>query len=519
MHPEARASGACEELDPGPACPKSNGDRAVLLTAQVTDEREQERDQEAQDQARPEWHKDLAVAPTPVQVSRQPSKWKAQTAAQDQHRPHEQQHKAKAKQQSSKITHALLLPRVYEQRLDSRPGHCFSGTMAILAGCLGVLLILLVLLDAFETVIMPRRAIGKFRLTRLFYVATWTPWCWASRFIRGARRRETMLAVYGPLSLVLLIALWALGLLVGFGLCYWAGGSPLTDSLAGGHPDLRSDLYVSGTTLFTLGLGDVVPRARHIRELLVVESGMGLGFVAVVIGYFPVLYGAFSRREVSISMLDARAGSPPSAAELMRRHAFPGGAEALTLLLEEWERWAAELLESHISYPLLCYFRSQHTNQSWLSALCAVLDTCALMVASVQDLPGRQAQLTFAMARHAVVDLSQVFELEPVPLPEDRLPLGAFSQLHDLLCQAGTRVARDQESYARLNEMRGLYEPYVATLARHLVMDLPPFITDRPRRDNWQTVARLFKETQAATPDPASIDPRSRHPEEEHHIF
>ena len=401
--------------------------------------------------------------------------------------------------------------------------------MEVLAGIAGTLCVLLVLLDAFQTIILPRRPTGRYRLTRLFYLATWRPWRWATRFIRGPRHRETLLSVYGPLSLILLIALWAMGLVLGFGLCFYAAGSPLSDPLAAGHPDFRADIYVSGTTLFTLGLGDVLPRSRLVRELLVVESGLGLGFVAIVIGYFPVLYGAFSRREVSISLLDARAGSPPSAAELMRRHAFPGGGDALVTLLAEWERWAAELLESHISYPLLCFFRSQHLNQSWLSALCAVLDTCALMVASVQDLPGRQAQLTFAMARHAVVDLSQVFDLDPVSPKQDRLGPGAFTQLHDLLCQAGTRVAQDPGSLARLNEMRALYEPYVETLCRHLAMDVPPFVAEQKRKDNWQTVAKVRQATQVAAGSESRLDSvrdhahghagREEQEEEEHHIF
>ena len=144
-------------------------------------------------------------------------------------------------------------------------------------------------------------------------------------------------------------------------------------------------------------------------------------------GYFPVLYAAFSRREVNIALLDARAGSPPSAAELMRRHSYDGAAQALSVLLIEWERWSAELLESHISYPLLCYFRSQHNNQSWLSALTAILDTSSLLIAGVQGQEARQAQLTFAMARHALVDLSQIFNRRPThrrarPPPARPLP-------------------------------------------------------------------------------------------------
>jgi hypothetical protein len=402
------------------------------------------------------------------------------------------------------------------------------NVLAFLAGALGILA---VMLDAFQTVILPRRPSGVFRLTRLFYIATWSPWKWLALRVSNKRYRETVLSVYGPISLVFLTALWAALLILGFGLLFYALHSPFSDPLGsalsrppGTPPDLRrdflSDIYVSGTTLFTLGLGDVVPHSRWVRGLIVLESGIGLAFVAVVIGYFPVLYGAFSRREVNISLLDARAGSPPSAAELVRRHAFDGGPEIMIVLLADWERWAAELLESHMSYPLLCYYRSQHTNQSWLGALTAVLDTCALMVSSVGDRTGRQAQLTFAMARHALVDLSQVFSLDPVAPAEDRLPEPSFRQLHDLLCQVGVRVARDDASQVRLREMRSLYEPYAECLSRYLSMTMPPFVSDRPRKDNWLAVAKVHSDTRAAA---QVMHPTSyTHPieqEEEHHIF
>ena len=221
----------------------------------------------------------------------------------------------------------------------------------------GFVCVLAALLDAFQTVILPRRATGRFRLTRLFYVATWTPWSAIASRVKHPRKRETALSFYGPLSLVFLIVAWAAALVIGFSLMYYGLGSHFTDSL-GVTANLRTDLYVSGTTLFTLGLGDVVPRNPWTRELIILESGMGLGFVAVVIGYFPVLYGAFSRREVSISLLDARAGSPPTAVELLRRHTFEGGDAALTLLLEEWERWARRadgephLLSAAVLLPL-----------------------------------------------------------------------------------------------------------------------------------------------------------------------
>jgi hypothetical protein len=264
-----------------------------------------------------------------------------------------------------------------------------------------------------------------------------------------------------------------------------------------------------------------VPHTSGARILVVLESGMGLGFLAMAISYFPVLYGAFSRREVSISLLDARAGSPPTAAELMRRHSFKGGGEALNTLLVEWERWSAELLESHISYPLLCYFRSQHTNQSWLSALTAVLDVCALMIAGVQDHAARQAQLTFAIARHALVDIAQIFSQPPALDAEDRLPPERFDLLYQQLCQAGIRVCRDGDSMERLRKMRLLYEGYAVALSRYLYMPLPPWIADQPHKDNWLSVAKVREQTESVGAENVNLEtalPLALH-DDEHHMF
>ncbi|MGA8529513.1 MAG: potassium channel family protein [Acidobacteriaceae bacterium] len=366
------------------------------------------------------------------------------------------------------------------------------------------------LLDAFETVILPRRATGRFQFTRIFYRLTWRPWRWLANHVRRPRKRETMLSFYGPLSLLFLIAAWAGALVVGFALVYSAFPRAFVDASGPRHRFI-TDLYVSGTTIFTLGLGDVVPHGTLERGLVVLESGIGLGFVALVIGYFPVLYGAFSRREVNIALLDARAGSPPTAFELIRRHSFEGGSAALVLLLEEWERWSAELLESHISYPLLCLFRSQHTSQSWLSALTAMLDACALLIASVQEHSARQAQLTFAMARHALVDLSQTLGLKPVNAPEDRLPAERYRLIYDQLCQAGVRVCRDEQSHERMCELRGMYEGYAAALSHFLAMPLPPFFLEHPKKDNWQTVARVRTAAEGG-----GAEPHGPHEGEEH---
>ncbi len=288
------------------------------------------------------------------------------------------------------------------------------------AGLLGAVLILAVLWDAFEVMILPRRVERRLRLARGFYRSTWRMWSAVGRSMSPGRRREAYLGVYGPLSLLVLFVLWATALIGGFGLVQWA--LRFQPALDRGPATLADALYLSGSTFFTLGLGDIVPIGAAAKTLAVVEAGTGFLFLAVIVGYLPVMYQAFSRREVAISMLDARAGSPPSAAELLRRH----GADLhdLNRLLSDWERWAAELLESHLSYPVLCYFRSQHDNESWLAAITTILDTCALMTVNVDDLCRRQAQLTFAIARHALSDLAQVLGAPPRPGPE-RLPSSA----------------------------------------------------------------------------------------------
>ncbi|MDE3104665.1 MAG: two pore domain potassium channel family protein [Acidobacteriota bacterium] len=370
----------------------------------------------------------------------------------------------------------------------------------------GVLCCLAVALDAFQTIILPRRPSGRLRITRLFYLITWHPLRAVASRVRNRRVREQLYSIYGPSSLILLLALWALLLVVGFALLYFALGSPFQDAMARQRDlpwgRMGTDLYVSGTTLFTLGLGDVLPLDPAVRLLIIVESGVGLGFVALVISYLPVLYQSFSRREVSIALLDARAGSPPTAAELLRRHGFEGGEVAMSELLAEWERWSAEILESHISYPLLCYYRSQHDNQSWLSALVAVLDSCALLITLTEGDATRQAQLTFAMARHALIDLGHVFSLEQRTreLAErcpDRLPAEGFGRLCEALGETSLRVCGDPASMQRLRAMRALYEPQAMALAEYLRMPLPGWVPDPNAKDQWRNIERLRREAAA----------------------
>lgn len=348
----------------------------------------------------------------------------------------------------------------------------------------GAALIVVVLHDAFLTVLVPRRIGQRLRITTQFYVVTWRSWRAFARRIPQASRRETMLGYYAPLSLLLLLACWAGAMIAGFAMLQY-GAARLGSDHAHSPAML---LYMSGETFFTLGFGDVTPATAAGRVLAALEAGMGFGFLGTVIGYLPTIYSAFSQREIEISLLDGRAGSPPTAAKLLRRAAGPAGAIRLEQRLADWERWSAQLLETHVSYPLLAYYRSQHLNQSWLGTLQCILDTCALLLAGAggDTIARERAWQTFAMARHALVDLTQNFTREPRADAPERLDPATLARLRERL--AGTQWAppAGPEFEERLAAMRRAYEPYLHALAAYLLIDLPPWVHEGERRDNWQ---------------------------------
>src|SRR4029079_8728178 len=282
---------------------------------------------------------------------------------------------------------------------------------------------------------------------------------------------------------IFLLVFWALNLVLGYAFVQYG---------AGGHVHLGDEsisfwtvLYSSGESFFTLGLGDVTPTSAPARVLTVLESGMGFAFLAVVIGYLPTIYSAFSRREIEISLLDARAGSPPTAAELLSRFGNCPEQTLLDDILRGWEQWAAEILESHLSYPVLSFFRSQHNNQSWLGALITILDATALVIAGVDGLRFEQSKIAFAMARHAVVDLAQVVNARYAPAGDDRLPAPELDRLRQSLAARGVKLRDGAAFDDKLTHLRSLYEPYAIAIAANLSITLPPWIHPEKQKDNW----------------------------------
>jgi hypothetical protein len=356
--------------------------------------------------------------------------------------------------------------------------------MHLWASIVGAVLIFLILMDAFETVVLPRRIRRHFRIASFFYKNTWGLWTRVGLHIKSVSRREGFLAYFGPLSLIVLLGFWAIGLIFGFACIHYGLGEHV--SLGNEKITFGTVLYLSGETFFTLGYGDVTPNNPAARAFAVMEAGMGFAFLGVVVGYLPVIYNSFNTREIEIALLDARAGSPPTAAEFLGRLGCCPEQTVLDEIFRDWERWCADLLSSHISYPVLVFFRSQHPNQSWLSALTAMLDVTSLIITGVDGIHPEQAKLTFAMARHAVVDLAQVVNAKYSPDDAGRLYPENLVQLRTHLSGHGVNFYDGEDAAARIADLRILYEPYLYSLSRRLLMTLPPWIPAEHKKDNWQ---------------------------------
>jgi len=348
-----------------------------------------------------------------------------------------------------------------------------------LAVLLALALLAVILQDAFEVMLLPRRVRRRFRLMGVYFRTCWAAWGALAGRIKDPPRREHVLSLFGPLSMLLLFAVWAGALIGAFGLLEWA-------LQGGGASPVLEQAYMSGVTFFTLGYGDVVPHTGAARLVAVLEAGTGIGFIAVVIGYLPVLYQLFSRREAHVIQLDARAGSPPTAGTMLCRHAEGGGLDKLDELLREWEVWGSELLESHLSYPMLAYYRSQHDNQSWLAALAVVMDACALILVGVEALPPLQARMTFSMTRQVLVEMAASFRSEPSRYDGgDRLPPEVWERMVAEFAEAGLAWTEDPGARDTLAALRATYEPLLDGLSRKLLLSLPGWMPAGKVVDHW----------------------------------
>src|SRR3989440_6603135 len=343
--------------------------------------------------------------------------------------------------------------------------------MQVLAGIGGAVLIALMLSEFFVTFMLPRRVRRDPRIARGLIRLFWRPWRKVARRL-STSSEDTFLGLFGPLSLLSQLLIWTVGLILGFALVEYA-------AVGGGFG--HGLLFSSGLFLSAEGVSGST--AVHVIALF--EAAIAIGVLFIVIGYLPAVYGSFSRREVAVSQLATRAGSPPAAGAILCRAARRERWRELERDLQSWGEWAAELMETHLSYPILGYYRSQHVNQNWLAALTAMVDVAAFVTAVEADGESEAAEITFAIGRHALADLSLQYRVTYGRA--ERLSDADFDRLYSAVEDAVSRPVGREEARRRLTELREAYEPKAQGLADWLALDLPPWL----RREDKEELMRL----------------------------
>ena len=340
--------------------------------------------------------------------------------------------------------------------------------MQVLEGLAGAAVIAVALLDVFQSVITPRPVAGRLRLSRFTTRWLWRACRWLALRRQGTMAREALLGSFGPAIVLVYLLLWLLLLVLGYGLLVNA----LADQVRPRPADLGTSLYVAGTSLFTIGFGDYVATTPAARALTLAAGATGLGVLALVVTFMFSLYGAFQRREVAVVTLEAGAVAPPSGVTLRETYAHAGIVGELADLFRRWQGAAAEILDGHLSYPVLAYFRSSHDNDSWVSSLGAVMDATTLVLTTIdgsespvtREVKG-WAKLSRAVLGHCIEDMVIYFRLPDVR--DVGVERSEYREARERLEQAGYRLQPEAEGWEAFRGMRAEYAGRVNALARY----------------------------------------------------
>jgi hypothetical protein len=353
------------------------------------------------------------------------------------------------------------------------------------------------LYDVFQSVVVPRWTARTLRLSLFLTEALWSVWCRAGLRFRTAQRREDFLGTFAPLALVLTLLVWVVALIFGYGLMIHALGEQMQPRA----PDLGAALYVAGSSVLTLGSSDFIAVGGLARSVLLAAGASGLAVVALVISLTFTLYGQFQRREVLVLTLDARAGAPPSGVTMLETYANRAMLEDLPATFAAWEIWSAEILESHIAYPILPYFRSSHKNESWVSALGAVLDAATLLLTAVNLSPAATdglasvrrpqgaAELMYRLGCHVLLDLSNWFRFhlpgtagaasDSELAPAAGVERSEFLAARERLAAAGYHLCDAEAGWRDFAKHRAVYAAALNTLALRFGTPPTQWIGDR----------------------------------------
>jgi hypothetical protein len=321
-----------------------------------------------------------------------------------------------------------------------------ASTLEFIAGAA---LVILIVCDAVGTLVVTQGQSGAWRPTRLWYGLTWR--AVRASVIRLPRRLgDGLLNVYPAVSLLGLLVVWLSGLVVGWTLIYRAlGESP------DGATDWGTLFYYAGTSLLTPAFGTAHDTSTRLLSL--VEALTGLGTIALLISYLPALYGGYSKREARLLTLDDPQGGRITPVRVIATHSGDQNLDLLYRFFEEWEMWTAEVLESHVSYPMLALFRSQHVGQSWITALGVVTDAATLACAAIPGADLREPYFQYRRGRRAVVDIADRLHVPRSRVPAPGLSRDGFEFAWDVLVQLGLPLRDREEAWACLTAFRSGY--------------------------------------------------------------
>lgn len=327
----------------------------------------------------------------------------------------------------------------------------------------GVLLIALTFGDVFQSVIVPRSVGRRFRASYYNARALWWTWPRLAHLIRGSDpyKRENFLAAFAPFYLVANIVLWSSLLLLGYGAIFYALRSQM-------RPELHTfgeAVYFAGASFFTIGFGDFVGATGFTRMFSIFAGASGFSIVAITTAYLFAIFGAFQTREQFVVSIAARAGSPPSGVALLTIAARAGTMRELPSQMRVAEMWCASVMETHLAYPVLAYFRSSHDWQSWVGTLGTLLDAAVLLMTTVENDVG-EAVILYNIGQHAARDLAMYFQAHGFDFAAGPgITREQFAKACDELASAGLRVHDQQQAWDRFVTMRSTYAGYLNALA------------------------------------------------------
>lgn len=362
-----------------------------------------------------------------------------------------------------------------------------STAVDIIEIVVGSVLVVATLFDVFQSVLLPRPAVGRIRLSFTLVRDGWRAWRKIAERPKRLQTREAALAAFAPMAVVALLVIWALFLILGYSLIF----SGLRDGLQPQPDSFWTTIFFSTGRMLAFPVGGIEPIGAATRVLTSVEAATGFGLFALVISLLFSLFGSFERREIAVVALDALAGAPPTGLQLLESCATADLHDQLATTFDEWRMWTVDVLETHLTYPLLFYFRSSHDNEAWVNSLGAVMDAATLVMSTVDGGPVGHARLMYKVGEHFVADMRHFFRYQGGLVPG--VERNEFTEACRRLQRAGYRLHDEDKAWEEFSRLRSIYGGWLNGVTKNLSVPPAPWIGDRsylPHRDRAPAARR-----------------------------